>query len=822
MRRPTNIVRTSGRRSGIACGLALVIGPIGALQAEQIHHNVIVYPPHAQGNATFVTGANRDSIPVSLPVGRTAAEPMDFLSQYGHLFGVSDAAAELSRTKTEQCNLGQTHTTYQQLYSGVRVFGGVLKIHQDSGKNIIAANGHFFRIPKWLKSTPTLSPDDAEAAAQAQIGGIQLVVERNELVVVDPAWYGDPPIGAHLAYHVVLSDAASAIREAFFVDAHTAKNLDQWSLVHTDKERQVYTALNQMTAGTLWRSEGEGPTSNADVDRAYDYAGDSYDFFYRMFGRDGPFDNGSAMLLTVHWGPVIDPGCVPLSTPICCPVAFWDGTRASFCTGIVTPETVGHELAHGLMDATADLIYENQSGQLNESFSDVWGELIDLFNGNVAFPGDPSGPEWPVPPDYVGPGLDTPNNLRTTGMCSYPSSDPDLPYSDGVRWLHGEDRGGVGADNTGRDMWEPTCSAIYNLPSYPPCCPDRANHPLQTCGGPQGLDNGGNHVGSSIPNHAFAIVTDGKTFNGYTVAGIGPIKAAAVWYRALVYYLTPVSDFENAYVALTRAAHDLVGTYPNDPRTGDPSDAEFTDFDAEQVDLALRAVEMNTWGACGASADMFDRDPPDQCSPRLTLLGDDFESGVGGWTVENTSPPNPYDWVLTSDLLLNREGTAWFVEDPRSTSGFEGARHSLISPSIVIPTGINEVHRPNLVFTHYLATEYPADGGNVKISINDGPFELIESQSFEHSPYNATIWGTVTGFDNPLQGEPGWTGVAAGWATSLVDLSSLVAGGETIRIRFDFGKDALGGYEGWYVDDFAVYVCACNNDAFCDDGVFCN
>jgi hypothetical protein len=132
------------------------------------------------------------------------------------------------------------------------------------------------------------------------------------------------------------------------------------------------------------------------------------------------------------------------------------------------------------------------------------------------------------------------------------------------------------------------------------------------------------------------------------------------------------------------------------------------------------------------------------------------------------------------------------------------------------------VHRPKLAFKHYVATQYPADGGNIKIRVNGGAWEPVDQEAFEHSPYNATIWGTVTGNDNPLQGQRGWTGVAAGWGTSLVDLSSLVEGGDTIRIRFDFGKDSVDGYEGWYLDDFAVYICSCDTDAFCDDGVFCN
>ena len=61
----------------------------------------------------------------------------------------------------------------------------------------------------------------------------------------------------------------------------------------------------------------------------------------------------------------------------------------------MTDDIVAHELSHGLTEFTANLIYQNQPGQLNASFSDVFGELIDLFNGDVAFAGPPGGAPWP-------------------------------------------------------------------------------------------------------------------------------------------------------------------------------------------------------------------------------------------------------------------------------------------------------------------------------------------------------------------------------------------------------------------------------------------
>ena len=136
---------------------------------------------------------------------------------------------------------------------------------------------------------------------------------------------------------------------------------------------------------------------------------------------------------------------------------------------------------------------------------------------------------------------------------------------------------------------------------------------------------------------------------------IGPIKAAAVWFRALTVYLTPASDFLDAYWALNQSALDLVGTLPVDPRTGDVLALfPFTQDDAAQVDNALRAVEMNTDGRCGATTDVLDPNPPDLCDPQQTIYAITFDLGAPGWTVSNSSPQTEYDWELVGDLPFDK------------------------------------------------------------------------------------------------------------------------------------------------------------------------
>ncbi|UCC31157.1 MAG: M4 family metallopeptidase [Phycisphaerales bacterium] len=779
------------------------------------------------GHASFVTAAGGGPISVKLPMGRVQPRPADFLEEYGHLYGITDPLRQLAVGKTRTDLIGHTHTTYKQVHGGVPVFSGMLNVHQDARGRIVAANGDFYPVKPTLNTVPTLKVDAAIAQAMAEITVGDPSIEQSELVIVDPGWYGDPPLGEHLAYYIVLTDLTVPLRDAFFVDAHTGAILDRWSMICDVRLRSIHDAeggsdccfangsagcdqpaceqavcevdssccdeeWDRICAiraaqycdslclpGPLARSEGNPPTGVPDVDAAYDYYGDTYDYLFRAFGRDGIDDAGMAMIATVN-SPA--PGC---------PNAFWSGSRQQmvFCPGTVTDDIVAHELSHGMTEHTANLIYQNQSGQLNESFSDVFGELIDLFNGDVAFAGPPGGVPWPTHP--TGPGQDTPNNPRTT--CSGGEDE----YPDGVRWLVGEDAAVFGGAI--RDMWNPPCFGD----------PDRANSPLQTC---NILDSGGVHSGSGIPNHAFALLVDGGSFNGHTVNGIGPIKAATVWYRALTTYLTIASDFDEAYAALNQAALDLVGTFPNDPRTGAPSPDMFTPADAAEVETALLAVEMDTPGRCGWTVHVLNSDPPSQCVMAAVIFEDDFEGGINGWSVSNSGPPTPYDWVQTDALPFGRDGTAWFCENGGAgdcDNQDESASHSLFSPPVNLPP---DADFPYLAFTHYMESERGYDGGNLSVRVNGGEWQAVARTVFEFNPYNS-ILRSASSYENtnPLAGQQAWTGVGGRWGTSVVDLSSFADGGDTIEVRFDFGKDGCNGLTGWYVDDFVVYSCPdCN------------
>ena len=739
------------------------------------------------GRATFVQSAGTEGIPVEAEGGTPVAR--DFLSQYGEYFGVADADAELVQLSENQDLLGHRHVKFQQVFNGVEVFGGVLKVHQDDQLRFTGANGRFHSIKADLDTAPALTGAEAAVIAMQKSGSVGALLESANLVVVDPGWYGDASIGAHLAWYVIVANGAEYYREAFFIDAKTGWLLDRWSLIQHAQNRRVYDA-NGGTAlpGFPVRSEGDPPTGDPDADAAYDYASDVYGYYWRAFGRDGLDDAGGTLISSVH------------SNSAPCPNAFWTGFQSVFCDGVASDDIVAHEFQHGVTQHTANLIYQNQPGQINEALSDIFGELIDLHNGNVRFVGPAAPPFWP--PHPTGPGTDQSNNLRSSACSEAPG------YSDGVRWLIAED--GLSFPQAIRDMWNPTCRNH----------PDRANSPLQTC---DETDNGGVHSGSGVVNHAFAMMVDGKFFNGRTVPAIGPIKAGAVWYRALTTYLTVASDFEDLAVALNQAAADLIGTFPNDPATGFPIGNAFTGSDAAAVNQAVLAAELNTPGRCGAAVALLDPAPPHACPGATVMLQDDFENGINGWTTQisgPSGPPTPYTWVQRSDdLPMGHSGTVWYCADPtlgNCTSQNESAVHSLITPPIPMASSLTF---PRLSFAHYMASEPTYDGGNVSIRVNDGTWQLIPFDAFEYNSYSAYLRPTVLGNSNPRAGQPAWTSAGGDWGTTIIDLGDFVSGGETIQLRFDFSKDGCNGIDGWYIDDVSVYDCPDCDDSLLPDNL---
>jgi len=372
--------------------------------------------------------------------------------------------------------------------------------------------------------------------------------------------------------------------------------------------------------------------------------------------------------------------------------------------------------------------------------------------------------------------------------------------TDSVRWIVGEDTQALGAI---RDMWSPICFGD----------PGRVGSVNYTC---SEIDNGGVHTNSGVPNHAFALLVDGGSYNGRQVRAIGSTKAARIYWRAMSNYQTPVTGFPGHADLLEASCQDLIGAQLYDLQTGSPVAETISTGDCAEVTAAMDAVEMRANPDQCGFLPLLDPDAPTVPS-NLVVFNESFDGDPGDrWELSNRGifpEYEPRDWMWTDDLPSGGESGAFFaldsvlIGDCRAGSDDQSGVMELMSPAIEIPRGSLG---PILTFDHWVATEPEWDGGNVKISVNGGSFSQIPHGFFIHNPYNDRI---QSGNTNPLAGQPAFTGTDQGsldgsWGQTQIDLHLLAAAGDRIVLRFDFGVDGCNGAHGWYVDNVRVVTTA--------------
>jgi len=531
---------------------------LGTVSAQSFNAGVEENRAPFTGRVHHVAGVDGNPLPLPEGVGPDLKDIYQVLDVHGDRLGIRFPERELELVRTERCSLGQIHHTFQQVYLGVKVFSGVVKVHLRTDGTPLVINGDFYRLPKKLPVKPSITVEEALVFAEAALEQSVLVQTTDaELVIANPGWWGDPALEQPVLAHHLVVEGPEMLGEHVLIDAMTGGLVDHWPAVHSALFREVYDGSGGGLPGTLARAEGAAATGDAEIDDVYDSSGDLYRLLFEGLGRDSINGSGMTLTSTVHWNDGI------------CPNAIWNGNQGAFCNGLATDDVVAHELTHGLTQFTADLIYQNQSGQLNEGYSDIFGEVVDLWNGDASVAGPPGGTPWPG--GSTGGGLDTPNAARTG--CNDGST----------RWRMGEET----SLDAIRDLWFPEC---FN---DPPSTTDPLYN--QNACGP--FDNGGVHIGSGVWNHSFAMLVDGKDFNGQSISAIGMTKAGAVYFRALTVYMTAGTNFPQAETLMNQAAADLVNTSPNDPRTGIPGDL-FTQSDADQVAASMIAVGMSE-AVCG-------------------------------------------------------------------------------------------------------------------------------------------------------------------------------------------------------------------------------
>ena len=245
----------------------------------------------------------------------------------------------------------------------------------------------------------------------------------------------------------------------------------------------IMSAANQVGVGIHWASE------------------QTYDYFLETFGRNSYDDDGGAIITYADWKEEDEINN-----------AFWAGSFAAFGAGDGevygswgSIDVVGHEISHGLTEHSANLVYQGESGALNESFSDIFGAAVEFYAE-----GRDKG-DWLT-------GEDVYKEIGAIRSLENPKalSDPDTYL--GEYWFN-------------------------TINSH---------------------DNGGVHTNSGVQNHWFYLLSEGGSGENddgvsFQVTGIGLDDASAIAYRNLTHYLLPDSRYVDAATYSIQAAEDLFG-----------------------------------------------------------------------------------------------------------------------------------------------------------------------------------------------------------------------------------------------------------------------
>lgn len=263
-----------------------------------------------------------------------------------------------------------------------------------------------------------------------------------------------------------------------------------------EKQRHVFDAAGgTVLPGTLVRSEDDPATGDAAVDEVYDHLGATYDLFDEVYGRNSLDDNGHPLNATVHYGEEFNN-------------AFWNGQQMVFGNGdgelflsFTRPvDITGHELSHGVVEFTANLVYHHQPGALNEHFADVFGSLVkQRVLGQTAEEAD-----WLIGAGLLGPEVD--------GTALRSMKAPGTAYDDDV---------------LGKDPQPGHMKHYYEGPR----------------------DNYGVHINSGIPNRAFYLAATAIGGEAWEVAG-------RIWYQALL-SLSSHAEFSDAAAKTIQAAEEF-------------------------------------------------------------------------------------------------------------------------------------------------------------------------------------------------------------------------------------------------------------------------
>ncbi|MEE9411906.1 MAG: M4 family metallopeptidase [Methylococcales bacterium] len=462
-----------------------------------------------------------------------------FLNTSQQLLQLDNPAQELTLKSSRTDTMGKQHLRFHQYYQNIPVWNCALTVHLNKSGDVELVDGAYFPSPKKLDTKPIYTSDQAIEKARQWIplGENASLVNPPQLVI-----YPEQDKQPRLAWEIKLS-AALDHHWLVLVDANTSSQILAYNQTNdaaatgsgqdvfgNQQQLNIFEDSNQFfmadTSKPMYQGGSPFPISEdkgaiyilddknqspfsdegnvefperleltssqnsnsgwppAAVSAAFNLSA-SYDYYSAVHTRNSFDGNGGSIVAIVRVGNNYNN-------------AFWNGQILAF--GEAQPyagalDIVGHELTHGIIDNTANLISLNQPGALNEAFSDIFGEAIEVHTFGQT--------------DWV-----------TGGQINTPF----------------------------RSLRDPRSLTFRNGRPYPASMSEFVELPPTSEG-----DNGGVHINSTIISHAFYLLAEG--LNG----AIGINNAEQIFYRALVFHLVPRSTFIDTRLALIQSATEIYG-----------------------------------------------------------------------------------------------------------------------------------------------------------------------------------------------------------------------------------------------------------------------
>ena len=798
-----------------------------------------------EGRTRYVEGNLATAQP-----GRELEATLQFFDRHLDAYAMSSPSEELEVRRVDTDELGMKHLRLAQLYQGLPVIGGDLIAHFDRGGRLRTVNGSFVGGLK-IDVTPAVDANAATTVATADLASFfgsgaptapELVVfhfEGKNYLAWRTFLMSDVPMGrweylvdarnGNVIYKAnrIMDDAAIGTGYGVLGDLRDHIDTDLQGSVYymIDNTRQAgndihghgglmpagnnirtYNATTSLPGSVatdpdnVWDASNQAPAVDGQV-----YTGLIYDWFRTALGRNGYDDNGSSMIVSVNYSAEGNNN------------AYWNGQQIvvwSYSIGWRSlagcPDVLAHEWGHAITETTSGLVYEKESGALNESFSDMMGAAFEFAH-----------PAWDTPDWLMG------ENGRTTGQ----------PF---------------------RDMANP--HDYYDPDYYGTTDPYWVN--VTTCIPSDGNDYCGVHTNSGVGNKWFYLLSDGGTHHSVTVTGIGVENAALVAYRANALYWTSYSTYSEAAYGTLTAANDLdpsgvwaeqalnawtaVGVSMPTPRisfaypTGTPgllTPGETATFEADlsvsyggsvapgsvQLHYSINGGPEQTEPMYALGGDHYQATlPATVCNDQVTYYISAEEPSAGVYyDPDPSSPrlaaPGTNEHVLFTDDFETDKGWATYGQWARGVPTGGGGEHGGPDPS--------SAHGGSNVLGYNLAGDYPNNlsatyafmpvvdcSGMSNIHLKFWRWLGVEQPLYDTAAIavsnDGSVWTTV--WINPTE-------IADySWVQMDIDISTVAAGQSTVFVYFKMGStDGGWHYCGWNVDDLQVtgYTCAVAGDS---------